>query len=355
MIKAAMVGVGYWGPNLLRNLSEHPEVSVQWICDSNPTTLSKLSAKYPHIPTTTRYLDLLNDSTLDLIVIATPVQSHFTLTCEALRANKHVLVTKPMAIKEEECRQMIDLAAQRRKILMVDHTFAYHPAVKCLKELKDSFALGELLYFQSSRMNLGLYQADVSVIYDLMPHDLSILNELIAEDPIEISVSSKNAARLPQADIAMMTLNYASDFIASVQASWLSPQKVRQVVLTGRKKMALYDDMDVVQKIKIFDKGIDTTSDQSPEEAYTRFIQYRTGDIHSPAILSTEALKIEIAHLVDCIKNDKTPKTCGYQGLRVVRLLEKADELARSSRCWVPLDIRKLPHTVVRKLEAANN
>lgn len=346
MIRAAVVGVGYWGPNLLRNLSDHPEISVRWICDSNSDTLKKLSIRYPNCPTTTRYADLLSDHSLDLIVIATPVQSHFDLVCQALNAGKHVLVTKPMAISEADCRMMIELAEKRRRVLMVDHTFAYHPAVNVLKNLVKNNELGDLLYFQSSRMNLGLYQPDVSVIYDLMPHDLSILAELINEDPVEISVSAKCAARLPQPDIAFMNLNYESQFMASIQASWLSPSKVRQVTLTGTKKMVTYDDMDVVQKVKVFDKGIETLTNISKEESYTRFLQYRQGDIYSPAVANTEALKIEIDHLVQCIYQDLVPRTSGYQGLRVVRLLEKADELARTNRCWAPLNIRKQIATV---------
>lgn len=348
MIRAGIVGVGYWGPNLLRNLSDNPEISVRWMCDLSSDTLKKLMPRYPSVPTTTRYADLLSDHSLDLIVVATPVQSHFDLVCQALNAGKHVLVTKPMAITEADCRIMIDLAEKRRRVLMVDHTFAYHPAVAHLKSMVQKNELGDLLYFQSSRMNLGLYQSDVSVIYDLMPHDLSILSELVNEDPVEISVSAKCAAKLPQADIAFMNLNFESHFIASVQASWLSPSKVRQVTLTGTKKMVVYDDMDVVQKVKVFDKGIETLANTSREESYTRFIQYRQGDMLAPAIPNTEALKIEIEHLVHCIYNDQVPRTSGYQGLRVVRLLEKADELAKSNRCWAPLNIRKSPSTSYR-------
>jgi len=348
MIRAGIVGVGYWGPNLLRNLAENSEIAIRWICDTNSEVLGKLGSRYPSSTTTTRYADLLSDCSLDLIVVATPVHNHFDLVCQALNAGKHVLVTKPMAITEHDCRIMIELAEKRRRVLMVDHTFAYHPAVATLKNLVKKNELGDLLYFQSSRMNLGLYQADVSVIYDLMPHDLSILSELVNEDPVEISVSAKCAARLPQPDIAFMNLNYESHFIASIQASWLSPMKTRHVTLTGTKKMVVYDDMDVVQKVKVFDKGIETLANVSREESYTRFIQYRQGDMYAPAIANTEALKLEIEHLVHCIYNDQVPKTSGYQGLRVVRLLEKADELARSNRCWAPLNIRKSPSTSYR-------
>lgn len=355
MIRAGIVGVGYWGPNLLRNLSDNPEISIRWICDTGSQVLQKMAVRYPNAPTTTRYADLLSDCSLDLIVIATPVESHFDLVCQALNAGKHVLVTKPMAITEADCRVMNDLADKRRRVLMVDHTFAYHPAVARLKEMVQKKELGDLLYFQSSRMNLGLYQSDVSVIYDLMPHDLSILNELTNEDPIEISVSAKCAARLPQPDIAFLNLNYESDFIASIQASWLSPSKTRLVTLTGTKKMVVYDDMDVVQKVKIFDKGIETLAGISREESYTRFIQYRQGDMYAPAIAGTEALKLEIEHLVHCIYNDLVPRTSGYQGLRVVRLLEKADELARSKRCWAPLGIRKNTTTSFRASENTIN
>lgn len=337
MIRAGIVGVGYWGPNLLRNLIENPNISVSFVCDSDSAQLAKVKRRYPSVTTTNQYADLVRDPSLDLIVIATPVYTHFEMGMMALNANKHVLMSKPMATSSEDCSRLIELAQRQKKLLMIDHTFVYHPAVSFLKNLVQKGDLGELLYFQSSRMNLGLYQPDISVIYDLMPHDLSILNELVAEDPVEISVSAKHAARLPQPDVAYLNLNYQSDFIASIQASWLSPSKIRQTIVTGRKKMAVYDDVDVVQKIKIFDKGVETMDLSDREKTYTQFIQYRQGDVYSPSIAATEALKIEIDHLVDCLHNGKTPHTDGLQGLRVVRVLEHADRLARSKRCWMSL------------------
>lgn len=337
MIHAAIVGVGYWGPNLLRNLVDHPDVKVKWICDANPKRLAHVGWRFAALPTTQRYSDIIQDASVDLVVIATPVHTHFDLAVRALNSGKHVLLTKPMASSEEECRRLIDLAARRNKILMVDHTFVYHPAVAHLRTLVQSGALGELLYFQSSRMNLGLYQPDVSVILDLMPHDLSILNELIAEDPVEISVQAKHAAGMPQPDIAYLNLNYQSNFIASIQASWLSPSKIRETILTGKKKMVVYDDTNVVERIKIYDKGIETLNVADRQECYTKFLQYRQGDVASPTLPNVEALKVEIDHLVQCIRYQKIPRTDGYQGLRVVRLLEHADRIAREKRCWVPL------------------
>ena len=337
MIQAAIIGVGYWGPNLLRNLVDHPEIKVKWVCDSNSARLNQMAWRHSSINTTMRFQDVINDPTVDLVAIATPVHTHFDLAIAALHAGKHVLLTKPMASSEQDCLRLIELAARKQRVLMVDHTFVYHPAIAHLKTMVEKGELGELLYFQSSRMNLGIYQPDVSVILDLMPHDLSILNELILEDPIEISVQAKFAARLPQADIAYLSLNYQSNFIASVQASWLSPSKIRQTILTGRKKMAVYDDTNVVEKIKIYDKGIEHLQLADREDCYTKFLQYRQGDVNSPAIPATEALKIEIEHLVECIQSQRTPRTDGYQGMRVVRLLEQADRLAQNNRCWVAL------------------
>lgn len=337
MIRAAVVGVGYWGPNLLRNLAENPSIEVKWICDLNGEILSRLSRRYPAVQTTSRYQDLLNDASVELIVVATPVNTHLDLSLAALRAGKHVLVTKPMAASARDCEQMIAMAEQKKRILMVDHTFVYHPAVQTMKSMVGRKDLGELLYFQSTRMNLGLYQPDVSVIYDLMAHDLSILNELIAEDPIEVSVVSKCAAKLPQPDIAYVQLNYASGFLASLHASWLSPYKIRETILAGSKKMVVYDDVDVVQKIKIFDKGVDALKNEDREQSYTRFIQYRQGDVLSPAVPATEALKIEIAHLVECIEKGLRPRTDGYEGLRVVRVIEQADRVGRSHKSWTEI------------------
>jgi predicted dehydrogenase len=337
MIRAGMVGVGYWGPNLLRNLAEHPDIEVSYVCDTDATQLAKMKRRYPAVKYTQTFSDLIKDASVDLIVIATPVHTHFELGMAALRADKHVLMSKPMASSSEDCQKLIDVASRRKKLLMVDHTFVYHPAVAFLKDLVTRGELGELLYFQSSRMNLGLYQPDISVIYDLMPHDLSILNELVSEDPVEISVSAKHAARLPQPDVAYLNLNYHSDFIASLQASWLSPSKIRNTIVTGRKKMAVYDDVDVIQKIKIFDKGVETADLSDRERTYTQFIQYRQGDVYSPAIATTEALKIEVEHMVDCLQHNRIPRTDGFQGLRVVRVLEYADQLARSKSCWMSL------------------
>lgn len=339
MIRAAVIGVGYWGPNLLRNLVAHPEIDVKWVCDLDERRLGEMKARYPHLTPTKHHSDLLRDTSVDLIVVATPVKSHYPLAMAALRAGKHVLLTKPMAPTETECLALIEQAEKEKKLLMVDHTYVYHPAVAAIKEMVANQRLGDLLYYHSSRMNLGLYQPDVSVIYDLMPHDLSILMELVSTEPVEISVSSKHVARFPQPDVAFMHLNYQSDFIATIQVSWLSPSKIRQTIVTGRKKMVLYDDMDVLQKIRVFDKGVDALEACDKQLAYTQYIKYRQGDIYSPAIPETEALKLEVEHLVDCLSRGATPRTSGLQGLRVVRILERADRLARSNRCWMPLQL----------------
>lgn len=342
MIRAGIIGIGYWGPNLLRNLVENPQIEVLAACDIDSARWNQLGRRYPSIQFTSDPTTLIRNTKLDLIVIATPVHSHFHLAKSAIENGHHVLITKPLANTELECRQLLDLSIKCGRRLMVDHTFVYHPAVQYLKSLVNEGGLGELLYFHSSRMNLGLYQSDVSVIYDLMPHDLSILNELIDEDPVEISVSCKHAARLPQPDIAYLHINYASNFIASIQASWLCPTKVRETIVTGRKKMAVYDDVNVIQKIKVFDKGVDSSEFSDRDKNFTQFLQYRQGDILSPAILNTEALKIEIDHLVDCLVHNRTPRTDAYQGLRVVRLLETADNLARRNGSWSSLPTLKV-------------
>lgn len=341
MIRAGIIGVGYWGPNLLRNLVENPNIEVVACCDRDASRWTPFGKRHPGVRFSTDPADLLG-SALDLVVIATPVHTHFELAKRAIESGRSVLITKPMAQTEAECRSLLELSIKHRVILMVDHTFAYHPAVTHLKKLVHENGLGELLYFHSNRMNLGLYQPDVSVIYDLMPHDLSILNELIDEDPVELSVLSKHAARLPQPDIAYLHLNYASNFVASIQASWLCPSKVRQTIITGRKKMAIYDDVDVAQKIKIFDKGVDSSEFADREKNYTLYLQYRQGDVHSPAIPNTEALKLEIEHLADCLIHNRQPRTDGYQGLRVVRLLETADNLARRNGSWTTLPTIKI-------------
>lgn len=337
MIRAGLIGLGYWGPNLLRNLFDHEKITVNRVCDLNTKKFPELLRRHPQLKVTTDANDLISDPEIDLVVIATPVKTHFELAKKVLRERKHLLVTKPMTHTVWEAVQLVELAERNHSLLMVDHTFVYHPAVDFMKQTIESNRLGKALYFQSQRMNLGLYQPDVSVIYDLMPHDLSILNELIKEDPIEILCYAKNLAQLPQPDLACLQLNYQSNLAASIQATWLSPTKIRDIIIIGEHKMLLYNDTDMMEKVRIYDRGVDYSNPKGLAESYTKFIQYRQGDIFSPALSNAEALKREVCHLVDCLEHKKKPLSDGYEGLRVVRILERAEQVATSQSSWVAL------------------
>jgi len=344
MIKAAIIGVGYWGPNLLRNLMQHPGIEVKWLCDLDEKCMAKQQMLYPHIETTKDFKDIIKDPTIDLVVLSTPVHSHCSLGTAILKSKKHLLVTKPMAMNTLECEQLIEAAEKNKCVLMVDHTFVYHPAVRYLRDTVRSGELGKLLYYHSSRLNLGLYQPDVTVVEDLMPHDLSILAEITSEEPTEINVVVKNLAGLPKPDHAHVSLSYDSGFVAFVDVSWLSPSKVRLTTVTGTKKMIRYDDTDVANKIKVFDKGIEQVKYQNKEESYTKYIRYRHGSVFCPEIGTEEALAVEIRHLVECIESNKKPHTDGIAGLKVVKIIERASEIAQSSHCWVPFS--ELPKKV---------
>jgi predicted dehydrogenase len=266
--------------------------------------------------------EIITDANIDIIVIATPVSTHFDLAMRALREGKHVLVEKPVTTDLDSARRLADEADRRGLVLMVDHTFVYHGAVRRLKEVLDRGDLGDLYYFDSVRVNLGVFQPDVSVLWDLATHDLSILNYLIPARPSAVAATGISHIYGRPADIAYLTLFYDCNFIAHVHVNWLAPVKVRRTLIGGNRQMAIYDDLEQSEKIKIYDKGI--TVNGNPEEIYKLLISYRTGDMHAPHFDMTEALRIEVSHLVDCVQNGKKPITDGEAGVDVVEILELA-------------------------------
>lgn len=324
-LSVGVVGCGYWGPNLIRNFYENERVELRYVCDLVPDKLAKIDRRYPTVKTTVNYQDLLNDPSLDAIVIATPVRTHFRLAQQALEAGKHVLVEKPMCMTSAECETLVALADERKRILMVDHTFAYHGAVKRIKDEIDRGELGEILYFDSVRINLGLFQNDVNVIWDLAPHDLSIMDHLIGQTPKTVHATGACHQSSDLEAIAYITLTFGNNLIAHFNVSWMSPVKVRQMLIGGTKKMVVYDDLTPSEKIRFYDKGIAKVEAQSYANSYGNMIHYRIGDMHSPVFDLTEALKIEVSHFVDCALTGKQPMTDGRSGLRVVRILEAAN------------------------------
>lgn len=331
-LTVAVVGCGYWGPNLIRNFYENPQVTLKFVCDLDVAKLQKIAQRYPSVTPTTRYDDLLTDPALDAIVIATPVHTHFPLARMALESGKHVLVEKPMAMTSRECQELIELAEKKNLTLMVDHTFVYHGVTRRMKQEIDSGNLGDLLYFDSVRINLGLFQSDINVVWDLAPHDLSMMDYLVGKTPISVQASGASHAGTGLANIAYLSLQFENNLIAHFNVSWLSPVKVRHILVGGTKSMMAYDDLQPSEKLRIYDKGITVEQPKSDEERYQNLVGYRVGDMLAPVCDSTEALKVEVAHFVDCVLNGKTPISDGKAGLRVVQILEAADKSLASGK-----------------------
>jgi predicted dehydrogenase len=336
MIRVGVIGYGYWGPNLVRNFADQVDATVVVVCDHRSDRLTLAQRRYPAIRVTTDPLELIADPAVDAVAIATPVALHFELAMAALRAGKHVLVEKPIASTSDEAQQLIDEAARRRLVLMVDHTFVYTGAVQKMRELVVTGELGDINYYDSVRINLGLFQHDVDVLWDLAVHDLSIMDFVLPQQPI--AVSATGLAHVPgrPANIAYMTMFFDGPLIAHVHASWLAPVKVRRTLLGGNRRMILFDDLETGEKIKVYDSGISV--DPNPENVYQMLIGYRTGDMWAPKLAVTEALHVEAKHFVECVTKGTMPQSDGEAGLRVVRLLESASaSLQQQGR---PMEIR---------------
>jgi predicted dehydrogenase len=320
-----IVGLGYWGPNLIRNFSEVENCNVVMACDLDEDKLKPATRKYPSIQVTSRYDDLIKAPNVDAIVIATPVFTHYELVRKALERKKHVLVEKPMCATVKEAHNLINIARKNNKLLMVDHTFLYTSSVRKIKELVSNGELGDLYYFDSVRINLGLFQPDVNVVWDLAPHDFSIANYIIGEEPVSLSVLGKNVNDNKVACMAYITIKFRSGIIAHIHVSWLSPVKVRRIIVGGSKKMIIYDDVEPTEKIRVYDTSIqfDYTKENPLQPTY------RLGDIHIPRLEQKEALWVEASHFVDCILKSKKPLTDAEAGLAVVKMLEASDTSLR--------------------------
>jgi len=327
MIKVGVIGYGYWGPNLVRNFMEVPGSTVAAVCDLRSERLEPLKNRYPSIRTLNNCDDLFSDTSIDAIAIATPVSSHFDLAMAALAAGKHVLVEKPLAANSEQALRLIEEATRRDRVLMVDHTFVYTGAVRKIRELIASNALGEIYYYDAVRVNLGLFQHDVNVIWDLAIHDLSIIDYVLPSRALAVSATGiSNIPGQPE-NVAYITLFFANPQIAHVHVNWLTPVKVRHTLIGGSDKMILYDDLEPSEKVKVYDKGV--TVSQSPEAVYEMLVSYRSGDMWAPRLDTTEALQREALHFINCITDNKEPETNGQAGLRLVRMVEAAERSLR--------------------------
>jgi predicted dehydrogenase len=326
MIGIGVIGYGYWGPNLVRNFAECAGAAVRVVCDLRDDRLMQVSRRFPAVRVTTEAADLINDPTVDAVVIATPVQYHFDLALAALRAGKHVLVEKPMASTSDEASRLVNEAATRNLTLMVDHTFVYTGAVRKMRELTESGELGTIYYYDSVRINLGLFQPDVNVLWDLAVHDLAIMDFVLQQQPV--SVSATGLAHLPgkPENIAYLTMFFEGNLIAHVHVNWLAPVKVRRTLLGGSRRMIMFDDLEASEKIKVYDRGLSLSGTPTPENLHQLQIGYRSGDMWAPQLAVSEALSVETAHFVECVQQRTRPITDGEAGLRVVRLLEAATE-----------------------------
>ncbi len=322
MIGLAVVGYGYWGPNLVRNFSLVDGAQVVAVCDQSAERRSVVEKVYPSVTTYGDLDELLADDRVDAVVIATPVSTHFPLAMRALQAGRHVLVEKPLTSTVSEGVDLVAEAQRRGLVLMVDHTFIYTSAVRKIEELIRTGDLGKLYYYDSVRINLGLFQSDVSVLWDLGVHDLSIMDFLVRRSPNVVAATGmRHVAGAPE-NMAYLTCLFDDDLIAHFHVNWLAPVKVRQTLIGGSEKMIMYDDIEMSEKVKVYDKGIILA--EQDEQKYQRHVGYRTGDMWAPRLDNIEALLIEAEHFVDCITNGVRPLSDGESGLRVVRILEAA-------------------------------
>lgn len=322
-MKVAVIGAGYWGPNLIRNFYAADEVDAVVACDLDEDRLAKMRKSFHGIETASDYTQIIERPDIDIVVIATPVSTHHEIAKKALTAGKHVFIEKPMTATAAEAEELIDLAENKNLKLFVDHTFIYTGAVRKMKEIITSGRLGDIYYFDSVRINLGLFQHDVNVIWDLAPHDLSIADFLLEKKPLAVSAVGSCHVGNGLEDIAYLTLSYENNLIAHFHVNWLAPVKIRKTLIGGTKSMIVYDDTEASEKIKVYDKGIDVTT---REGVYDTLVQYRTGDMLSPKLDQTEALAAGTRHFIDCILNNKSPLTDGHAGLNVVRVLEASGE-----------------------------
>jgi predicted dehydrogenase len=328
IVRIGVVGLGYWGPNIARNVMECPRAELSWVCDVDPEALRVASRRYSGAATTTSVAEMLDDPELDAVIIATPVSTHYALACAALDAGKHVLVEKPLAASFTQARDLVRRAEQARLVLLPGHTFLYSPPVTKIKELLEAGAIGEIYFISISRVNLGLHQPDVSVVWDLAPHDFSILNYWLGCLPIEVSAMTRSCVLPDMPDVAFINLRYESRTIVHLELSWLSPVKLRRTVIVGSQKMLVYDDVSN-EPIRIFDAGAELPL---PETFGEFRLAYRTGDIISPKVDATEPLGLEMADFCAAILDGVTPRSSPQIGLDVIRMIEAVDEsLMRSA------------------------
>ena len=335
-IKVGVVGCGYWGPNLVRNLRQAPDCQLKVLCDASESRLGHMRRLYPEVGATRRYEDLLEDPELDGVVIATPVRFHYEMAKAALSVGKHVFIEKPIARTGAEAQELVELAHAKGLVLMVGHTFLFSPAVRRMKEIIDAGDIGQVQYIAARRLNLGLFQKDINVAWDLAPHDISILLYLLDQSPVSVACQGSSHVSRGIEDVTMMSLNFSKNLSAFIHNSWLDPKKVRQMTVVGSKRMIVYDDTEPLEKLKIYDARVEVPPhyDTFAEFAYS----YHYGDAYVPYIKQDEPLKLECANFIESIREGREPVTNGRLGLEVVRILEAADQSLKQQGASVILE-----------------
>ena len=333
-MKIGVIGYGYWGPNLVRNFYELGGVEVKWCADKRPDRRALVQKRYPSISVTEDAQQIFDDPEVNAVVIATPVSAHHPLARQALEHGKHVLVEKPMTRTVAEGQQLVELADKKGLVLMVDHTFIYTGAVRKMKEILDVGELGDLYYLDSVRINLGLFQSDIDVLWDLAPHDLAILTYLVHDTPQFVSATGADHTGSGLVDVAYMMMHFANNFIAHFHVNWLSPVKLRQMLIGGSRRMLVYNDMEPSEKVRVYDRGVRVTTEES---IHKTLVDYRTGDMWAPKLENREALAVECEHFLECVRFNKVPWSSGTAGLNVVRMLEAAQKSLAMGGAKVPL------------------
>ena len=333
MVKFGVIGYGYWGPNVVRNLANLEECEVLEVCDKSPAARRRVQKSHPGVRVTAEPSEMLGSTDLDAIAVGTPVWTHYELAKAALENGKHVFVEKPFTSSGEQAEELVELAIRKNLKIMIDHTFLFTGAVKKIHQLLEEGTLGPLYYYDSTRVNLGLFQHDVNVIWDLAPHDLSIMDYVVQERPEAIAATGQTHLNGFE-DVAFITVYFPNKIIAHINVNWLSPVKVRTTLIGGEKKMLLWNDLEADEKIKIYDKGVRITSQ---EGLYELLVNYRSGDMWAPQLEQVEALRQELTYFVDCISKDLTPFNDGKAGLRIVKMLEAANQSVRKRGALVYL------------------
>ena len=322
MIKLGVIGYGYWGPNIVRNFSGHQDCKVVAVCDKNSVALALVLGRHPGVRVTTEADDIVTSSEIDAVAIVTPVSYHYELAKKALENGKHVFVEKPFTTTAAQAEELVELAERKNLQIMVDHTFLFTGAVRKIKQLINEGALGPLYYYDSTRVNLGLFQHDVNVLWDLAPHDLSIMDYLIGLEPDLVVATGTSHVNCLE-DVAHLTVYFPNNVLAHIHVNWLSPVKLRTTLVGGRKKMLVWNDQDPGEKVKVYDKGADVRTEQSVHQL---LVSYRSGDMWAPKVEDLEALQLETRYFLDCVGNSTKPFNDGLAGLRVVRILEAAEQ-----------------------------